>query len=207
MTKAGAENGAATPNNAAEAAAAKAAEELVAANVLLLLLVVVGVAELFDVAVKDATENAEDLLPVVTEDDEAKEEAEAFDEDLWWPVEEDSLMPLLWLLLPAEWWWPAVNIDKKSEVEAAVDEFAAVLELCRFVAAVADDAEELEAERFCAELEDAEEELDDIDEGVTAAPNQSKGFWNGFTALNEAGVAEALNGGLSIVAAAAAAAE
>lgn len=44
--------------------------------------------------VNEATENDEDLLPVVAVDEvEAKEDAEAFDEDLWWP--ELTSLPLL----------------------------------------------------------------------------------------------------------------
>lgn len=138
--------------------------------------------------VREATEKADDLLPVVTEEEvEAIEEAEAFDEDLWWF--EDSIV----VLFDEAVGWPLLNIDRKSV--AVGPSWAEWLELP--LRLVFEEEEELEDERFWApEVEGAE-----------VAPNQSKGFANGLTALKVEFVAVALKGGLNMVAAAAAAAE
>lgn len=83
--------------------------------------------------------------------------------------------------------WRLASVDLDAEDEAVVE----------------DDDKERFCPVFVEELPLVAAAEDDV---AAAAPNQSKGLAKGFTALRlETGVAAALKGGLSIVAAAAAA--
>lgn len=97
---------------------------------------------------------------------------------------------------------------RNSDAVAGVELFDELWRLTSVALAAEDEAvEDDDKERFCPvfveELPLVAAAEDDV---AAAAPNQSKGLAKGFTALRlETGVAAALRGGLSIVAAAAAA--